>query len=138
MSRTTSAIRRPRREGTPPPAPPARSLPGLALNDRLVRERDRDRARELLRTLALGIAILLPLLLHVWQQVTFVETAYRVADLRGERAKLQEALREMRLERASLEALDRIEARARAAGLVPPPPEAVVRVGEPARLEEGR
>ena len=43
-----------------PPAPPPKKLAGLALNERLVRERDRDRARELVRLLALGVAVLLP------------------------------------------------------------------------------
>ena len=67
-----------------PPAPPPKKLAGLALNERLVRERDRDRARELVRLLALGVAVLLPLLAHVWQQVAFVESAYRAEELRSD------------------------------------------------------
>ncbi len=111
--------------------PPASSHPrraGLTLNDRLVRERDRERARELLRTLGLGIVVLVPLLLHVFQQVKFVETAYRVAELRSERLALETALRNVRMERASLESLARIEVEARGLGLIQPPPEAVIMV----------
>ncbi len=101
----------------------------LALNARLVRERDRDRARELARTLALGVAVLLPLLLHVWQQVAYLETAYGAEALRSERDHLAHLLREVRMERSALESLDRIESEARRRlELLHPPPEAVVTV----------
>jgi cell division protein FtsL len=95
-----------------------------------VRERDIARARELFRTLGLGVLVLMPLLLHVWQQVGFVETAYAVAELRAERQELQIALRKIRLERATQESLERIEARARRSGMIQPPPEAVITVVE--------
>ena len=112
-----------------PPAPPPKKLAGLALNERLVRERDRDRARELVRLLALGVAVLLPLLAHVWQQVAFVESAYRAEELRSERDQINHLLREVRMERASLESLDRVEAEARGRlGLIAPPSDAVVPV----------
>jgi len=112
-----------------PPAPAPKKLAGLALNERLVRERDRDRARELVRLLALGVAVLLPLLAHVWQQVAFVESAYRAEELRSERDELNHLLREVRMERASLESLDRVEAEARSRlGLIAPPSEAVIPV----------
>ena len=124
--RTGAAARkRPARPATAPP----RHVRGLTLNERLVRERDRDRARELVRTLGLGIVVLLPLLLYVWQQVAFMETAYRVEELRSERAGLERLLRSVRLERASLESLQRVESLARGKlGMRQPPPEAVAMV----------
>ena len=125
MSRTSAVL----------PGSMSRDRFRLSLNHRLVRERDRERARELLRTLGLGIIVLLPLLLHVWQQVTFVETAYRVAALRSQRQTLEVSLRKVRMERASLEALSRIEVEARSLGLMQPPPEAVVMVLDESPLE---
>lgn len=102
---------------------------GVAVNERLLRERDLERARELARMLTLGVAVLVPLLLHVWQQVAFVEAAYRVEALRAEQSRLERMLRETQLERASLESLDRIEREARRRlGMHRPPPEAVVAV----------
>ena len=99
----------------------------LTINERLIREQDRDRAKELARLTGFGIALLLPLLLYVWQQVTFVETAYQVEALQREREELQGLLRKARMERASLEAPHRIERLARARlGLVQPHPEEVV------------
>ena len=118
-----------RRGEAPTRGPIPGSPPRLAINARLVRERDRDRARELARTLALGIAVLLPLLLHVWQQVATMETAYRAESLRAERDRLGHRLREVRMERAALESLDRIESEARGRlGLIHPAPEEVITV----------
>jgi len=113
------------------------ALPDLgrrSLNERLVRERDRDRARDLVRKLALGVAILLPLLLYLWGHVAFMETARRVAGLRTQQAQLERMLREVRLERATLESLDRVATQASAAlGMAPPAPESVLIVGADGR-----
>jgi len=116
---------------------PDTSLPDLGqrtLNERLVRERDRDRARDLVRKLALGVAILLPLLLYLWGHVAFMETARRVAGLREQQTQLERLLREVRLERAALESLDRIATHASASlGMAPPAPESVLLVGPDGR-----
>jgi cell division protein FtsL len=117
-----------RRPPLPPPALP--DLGQLALNERLVRERDRERARELVRKLALGVAVLLPLLIYLYGQVAFMESALRVTRLRDERDRLEHLLREVRLERASLESLDRIADEAqRRLDMAPPSPDAVWIVG---------
>ncbi|MGD8375753.1 MAG: hypothetical protein PVF68_06395 [Acidobacteriota bacterium] len=129
MSPAGSAAHRMRREQTAA-APSRETAARLSLNDRLERERDRERVREMFRAVGLGVLVLVPLLLHVWQQVTFVETAYHVAELRARRQELEKSLRILRLERASLESLERVEGQARRAGLVQPPPEAVVQVLE--------
>ena len=127
MSRRSATVRH--ASGATPRLPVEATGPGLTLNERLVRESDRERARELLRVLALGIAVLVPLLLHVWQQVVFVETAYRIEDLRTNRSGLERELRALKLERAALESLERIEEQARAQGLVEPPVSSVISVG---------
>ncbi len=50
----------------------------LQINARLVKEKDRARARELRRLLIYGAAIVVPLLVYVWQRVEFVQVSYRV------------------------------------------------------------
>jgi cell division protein FtsL len=135
MSRRSAAVRRTR--GTTPLPPVEGTRPGLTLNERLVRESDRERAGELLRVLTLGIAVLVPLLLHVWQQVVFVETAYRIEELRTDRSAMERELRSLKLERASLESLQRIEAQARAQGLVVPPVASVISVQPAAQDARG-
>ena len=45
----------------------------LQINARLVKEKDRARARELRRLLFYGAAIVVPLLVYVWQRVEFLQ-----------------------------------------------------------------
>lgn len=130
MNRPAPAAARPSRRPAVPAPPALPDLGHMALNERLVRERDRDRARELVKNLALGVAVLLPLLLYLWSQVAFMETSFNVARLRQERDRLQQQLQEVRLERASLESLGRIAIEAgRRLDMVPPPADSVWIVG---------
>ena len=101
----------------------------LRLNARLVREKDRARAREL-RTLVLyGAAIVVPLLAYVWQRVDFIRMSYKVEALSRQRQDLQEMNKELRVECSLLLAPDRIEQMARRQlGLVEPAPADVRRV----------
>jgi len=131
------AAARPARSRLPVPRAALPDLGQRTLNERLVRERDRDRARDLVRKLALGVAILLPLLLYLWGHVAFMETARRVAGLRAQQIQLERLLREVRLERATLESLDRIATHASASlGMAPPAPESVLLVGPDGRAAE--
>lgn len=82
-------------------------LPGL--NARLVMEMDRGRARELLLALALSAVMLLPLLIYVWQNVEWFRSGYRLEELKARRDVLAETERQLRLEKASLEDLTRVE-----------------------------
>jgi cell division protein FtsL len=101
----------------------------LTVNERLIREQDRERTREMVRISVLAVAVLVPLLLYVWLQVAFMETAYRVEALQSERKQLEKLLRVARMERASLETPERIERMARQRlAMQQPPPEAVVSV----------
>jgi hypothetical protein len=60
----------------------------LTVNEQLLREQDREHTRELWRISLMGVAVLLPLLLYVWLQVSFMETAYKVEALQSEQAQL--------------------------------------------------
>jgi cell division protein FtsL len=88
---------------------PGGSSRRIVLNERLVKERDAARVRELRRVLALCAALLVPVLFYVWQQVEYIRTGYRIEALREEKAKLVEWGRKLRLERATLLDLRRIE-----------------------------
>ncbi len=107
----------------------------LTLNEQLIREQDRERNHELLRISMLGIVVLVPLLLYVWLQVAFMETAYQVEALQSEQARLKTLLRSAQLERASLEAPERVERLARQRlAMEQPAPEAIIAV----RIDEER
>ncbi len=101
----------------------------LRLNARLVREKDRARARELRRLALYGAAIVVPLLVYVWQRVDFIRLSYKVEALGKERQELVERNRQLTVERSLLLSPDRIERVARKQlGLSDPPPADVRRV----------
>jgi cell division protein FtsL len=96
---------------------------GVALNQRLVRERDRSRSRELMRFVFYGAAIALPLLLYVWQRVDFLRVSYRVHALEEQSTALRKSSESLRVQRSFLMNHDRIEDLARRRlGLVDPEP----------------
>ena len=79
----------------------------LHLNARLVREKDRARAREL-RWLLLGCAaIALTLLVYVWQRVDFIRMSYEVEALKKEAQEQRELNEALRVERSLQRAPDR-------------------------------
>ncbi len=107
----------------------------VQINARLIREKDRVRARELRRLLLCGAIIVAPLLGYVWQRVEFLRLSYRVEALQKEKQELQEVNKQMTVERSLLLSPDRIERVARVRlGLVDPPPADVRRV----RMIDGR
>ncbi len=101
----------------------------LQLNARLVREKDRARAHELRKLALYGAAIVVPLLVYVWQRVDFIRLSYKVEALNRERQELQERSKQLTVERSLLLSPDRIERVARRQmGLVDPAPADVKRV----------
>ena len=107
----------------------AASTPRLQINARLVKEKDRARARELRRLLLCGAAIVVPLLVYVWQRVEFLRVSYEVEALKKERQQMQEQNKQLTVERSFLLSPDRIERLARKElGLVDPSPSDVRRV----------
>ena len=101
----------------------------LHLNARLVREKDRVRAREL-RWLLLGCAaIALTLLSYVWQRVDFIRLSYEVEELKTEVQEQRELNEALRVERSLQAAPARVENLARRRlGLIDPAPQDVRRV----------
>ena len=103
--------------------------PRLQINARLVKERDRARARELRLLLLCGAAIVIPLLGYVRQRVEFIRLSYKVERLSKERQDLQEINKQLTVERSLLLSPDRIDKVARRQlGLGDPVPEDVRRV----------
>lgn len=103
--------------------------PRLQINARLVREKDRERARELKRFLIYGAVVVVPLLAYVWQRIDFIRLSYRVEALRKEKTGLEDMNRKLTVERSHLLAPDRIESMARRRlGLIDPAPQDVRRV----------
>jgi hypothetical protein len=100
----------------------------VVLNQRLVKERDRARARDLKRVVWVCAGLLVPILFYVWQQVEYIRTGYQIEQLRAEKSRLVEWNRQMKLECATLHNLKRIESLGRnRLGLVPPDPENTVK-----------
>ena len=101
----------------------------VVLNQRLVKDRDEARARELRRVVWICGGLLMPVLFYVWQQVEYIRTGYQIEQLRSEKNRLMEWNRQMKLERATLLNLRRIEALGRTQlGLVPPDPHNTVKI----------
>ena len=93
----------------------------VVLNQHLVKERDQARARELRRVIWICAAMLVPVLFYVWQQVEYIRFGYQVEQLREEKNRLVEWNRQLKLERATLLNLRRVEkVAAGQLGLVPP------------------
>jgi|GEM_PF-2024397 len=100
----------------------------VVLNQRLVKERDQARARDLRRVVWICAGLLVPILFYVWQQVEYIRTGYQIEQLRAEKSRLVEWNRQMKLERATLHNLNRIESLSRSRlGLIPPDPENTVK-----------
>ena len=101
----------------------------VVLNQRLVKERDQARARDLRRVVWICAGLLVPILFYVWQQVEYIRTGYQIEQLRAEKSRLVEWNRQMKLERATLVNLKRIETLSRTRlGLIPPDPENTVKL----------
>jgi cell division protein FtsL len=101
----------------------------VILNERLVKDRDQARARELQRVVWVCAAMLVPVLFYVWQQVEYIRYGYQVEQLRSEKSRLVEWNRQLKLERATLLNLRRVEkVAAGQLGLVPPTSENTVKI----------
>jgi hypothetical protein len=104
-------------------------------NRRLERETDSRRARSLWILLLGIVAALMPLALYLVQQMNYIRVSYEIERVREEHQRFAEAERKFRLQRSSLECLERVESRARGLGLVQPDPDDVIvvlRTGAPA------
>lgn len=113
----------------------ARGAAQIQVNQRLVRERDRQKSRELWRFLLTAAALALPVLGYVWQRIDFLRVSYHYEDLQKQKTRLLEEKEQLKVELATLMDHDRIERLARQRlGLVDPEPDDVRNV----RLFDGR
>ena len=78
-------------------------------NNPIVREIDRDRNREMVRSVAIGVFIVAVLLFWAWQQFELRRNGYRLEQMQQERAAEAEVNRHLRLEAQTLQAPARIE-----------------------------
>jgi cell division protein FtsL len=106
-------------------------------NSQVVREVDPRTSRELVLLLALVASLVGGLVLYAWPNLELRETARKRELMSRERERLLEENRKLRLEKAMLEGLGRIEDIAvRDLGLRAPAPEDLVVVERPAPIPE--
>jgi len=93
----------------------------------VVRERDPRRAVRAVRLLCWLLVAGAPLALYVAEQTSNVRVRYKIEEVRSQHERLVEAERRLRIERAALEALPHVEARAlHELGLVHPSADQVI------------
>lgn len=78
-------------------------------NNPIVREVDRERHRELWRSVAIGVFLVGVLLFSAWQHFELLRHGYRLEQMQKERAAEEEINRHLRLEIETLRAPARIE-----------------------------
>lgn len=97
-------------------------------NIHIVRERDRQRFRELLAVLSLGIPIGLFLLLFTWQNLEVIRLGREATRLQQKRKQIEDANKALQLELDRLTSLDSVERKAMTLGFAPTDAGAVVTV----------
>ena len=78
-------------------------------NNPIVREIDRERNREMVRSVAIGVFLVSVLLFWAWQQFELRRNGYRLEQMQQERGAEAEVNRHLRLEAQTLQAPARIE-----------------------------
>ena len=78
-------------------------------NNPIVREIDRERNREMVRSVAIGVFLVAVLLFWAWQQFELRRNGYRLEQMQQERSAEAEVNRHLRLEAQTLQAPERIE-----------------------------
>ena len=78
-------------------------------NNPIVREVDRDRHREMWRSVGVGVFLVLVLLFSAWQHFELLRHGYRIEEAQKERASEVEINRHLRLEIETLRSPARIE-----------------------------
>ena len=78
-------------------------------NNPIVREIDRERNREMARSVGIGVFLVAVLLFWAWQQFELRRNGYRLEQMQQERAVEVDVNRHLRLEVQTLKAPERIE-----------------------------
>lgn len=97
-------------------------------NAHIVRERDRQRFRELLAVLSLGVPIGLFLLLFTWQNLEVIRLGRQATELQQKRKQIEDTNKALELELDRLTSLDSVESKATALGFATTDPQAIVMV----------
>lgn len=99
-------------------------------NVHIVRERDRERFRELFAVLALGVPVALFLLLFTWQNLEVIRLGREATRLQKSRTVIGDENKNLRLEIERLTNLHHVEAKARSLGFQPTDSSRIVVVRE--------
>ncbi len=97
-------------------------------NVHIVRERDRQRSRELLAVLVVGIPIALFLLLFTWQNLETIRLGHEATALQKQRKQLETSNKSLQFELDRLTSLHLVEQKATALGFERTDPRAIVMV----------
>ncbi|HET7436667.1 MAG TPA: hypothetical protein VFN10_18305 [Thermoanaerobaculia bacterium] len=100
-------------------------------NTHIVRERDRQRFRELLAVLSLGIPIGAFLLLFTWQNLEVIRLGHEATRLQKTLKEIETSNKSLQLELDRMTALDGVEKQATQLGFAPTDPKAIVMVTKP-------
>ena len=106
-------------------------------NAHIVRERDRQRFRELLAVFALGVPIGLFLLLFTWQNLEVIRLGREATHLQKVRKEIDEENKRLQVELDRLTALESVQKRANELGLAKTEPTAIVMVIPTLSAREG-
>jgi cell division protein FtsL len=113
-------------------------IPKAIDNSQVVREVDPRSSRDLWLLLLLAAALVSGLVLYAWPSLEIRQTTLAREQMSKERERLLEENRKLRLEKAALENLHRVETIARRdLGLVTPAPEKLVVVEKPKEVPAG-
>src|SRR5688572_4036147 len=97
-------------------------------NTHIVRERDRQRFRELLAVLALGAPIGFFLLLFAWQNVQIIQLGREATRLQNQLKETETRHKALQSELDRLTSLETVETKAKALAFQPADPKAIVTV----------
>jgi len=104
-------------------------------NAHIVRERDRQRFRELFAVLTLGIPIGLFLLLFTWQNLEVIRLGHEVSRLQNQKKQIENDHKNLQLQLDHLTSLKSVEQKASALGFERTDPRAIVMVERPAQAK---
>src|SRR2546428_10842452 len=119
------------------PCSPASIGPGMYAqkksieNAHIVRERDRQRFRELFAVLALGIPIGLFLLLFTWQNLEVIRLGHAASRLQNQRKQIENENKALQFHLDRLTSLQSVEQKAKSLGFERTDPRTVVMVEKP-------
>jgi len=99
-------------------------------NTHIVRERDRERFRELLAVLSIGLPVGLFLLLFTWQNLEVIRLGRDITRLQNSRAQLEDANKKLQLELERQTSLTTVESKAISLGFRPTAADQLVSVAE--------